>query len=866
MPLSLRAAASAACTTSDDPYEVLGVSRDATALLIKRAYLRLALKHHPDKGGDEDTFKKIVAAYDTLKSGDNLGGVFSCAGDVRDEINRLEKELEELNRGWSARERERSTKQMQRERLKAAQFADREAGRSLQQNWSVAQHRDAEMKKARPPGVMLDWSRAPISQRPNAASAREQPFIYNGETQWQSSIDSCTIVLHPGDQQWQTHSAELQRAIDVIEHQQRAMEALSAWQQLPNHQQALAALELRLVVLESNDTQCLSPEHSVLPGNCFVLTLPSGEQLILRNATQPITGNKLAQWARWRRWPSGELVEVRSRAIGQNEIDAKARAHEDAVDAELDRRDVAAKIEFNEKQLELAQERNMIGRKRAKNAEQSAALKQTLMQCDAKQKEEEARIGERMAPFVTADNQEHLRADCGLKWGLRADAKLGEASKVRAKENASRAARERDLRLGVDVVITGLEKRPELNGTRAHIMERDATGCRFIVEFARDGGAHKLSLRPECLRRAVPAASAPASAPAPDLAPTSDSDDDITSLAARAAASAGAAAGAAAATVAGASSKRKQEPAGLTALPANAANAGRKRVKVEVPDVEYRGERAGSSSGVVKQEVKREPKREPDAVEVSDSDEDDRPLHIRAAAAAPPEPSVKVDADATGAAAVASSVKEEREGPAAEGPAAAPGPRGEALAGCRVRIWWHHDKAWFAGRVLKYYASSGKCRVAYDDGERKNHPLDDSGTERWELIAPASSAGAASAAPADDADVLLEAAADAGGRYPRRRNAPRQMKVEESMIDGQISCPSCREMIRPVSERGCNLVTCHSDAHHPRYFYFCFYCRRELPGGESYCHACPRRVDGTTRRKRQEQQNEWNRQHPVDIE
>ncbi len=36
-------------SSSDDPYEVLGVPFDATPLAIKRAYLRLALKHHPDK-------------------------------------------------------------------------------------------------------------------------------------------------------------------------------------------------------------------------------------------------------------------------------------------------------------------------------------------------------------------------------------------------------------------------------------------------------------------------------------------------------------------------------------------------------------------------------------------------------------------------------------------------------------------------------------------------------------------------------------------------------------------------------------------------------------------------------------------------
>lgn len=33
---------------------------------IKKSYRKLAMKHHPDKGGDEKTFKKITEAYDNL--------------------------------------------------------------------------------------------------------------------------------------------------------------------------------------------------------------------------------------------------------------------------------------------------------------------------------------------------------------------------------------------------------------------------------------------------------------------------------------------------------------------------------------------------------------------------------------------------------------------------------------------------------------------------------------------------------------------------------------------------------------------------------------------------------------------------------
>lgn len=47
-------------------YDVLAIAKDATAEQIKKAYRKLAMKHHPDKGGDELQFKELSKAYSVL--------------------------------------------------------------------------------------------------------------------------------------------------------------------------------------------------------------------------------------------------------------------------------------------------------------------------------------------------------------------------------------------------------------------------------------------------------------------------------------------------------------------------------------------------------------------------------------------------------------------------------------------------------------------------------------------------------------------------------------------------------------------------------------------------------------------------------
>ena len=49
-----------------DPYEILGIEPNASLQEAKISYKYLALKHHPDKGGDERLFNIITKAFQTI--------------------------------------------------------------------------------------------------------------------------------------------------------------------------------------------------------------------------------------------------------------------------------------------------------------------------------------------------------------------------------------------------------------------------------------------------------------------------------------------------------------------------------------------------------------------------------------------------------------------------------------------------------------------------------------------------------------------------------------------------------------------------------------------------------------------------------
>ncbi len=50
----------------EQPFQVLGVGANASKEEVERAYRLLASRHHPDRGGDEQTMARINAARDAL--------------------------------------------------------------------------------------------------------------------------------------------------------------------------------------------------------------------------------------------------------------------------------------------------------------------------------------------------------------------------------------------------------------------------------------------------------------------------------------------------------------------------------------------------------------------------------------------------------------------------------------------------------------------------------------------------------------------------------------------------------------------------------------------------------------------------------
>jgi hypothetical protein len=76
-------------------YDDLGLSSRCTFDEIKQRYRALAQQHHPDKGGDENLFKKIKLAYEVL-SDPSRRAEYDATGKIQEDIPIRTEALQEL--------------------------------------------------------------------------------------------------------------------------------------------------------------------------------------------------------------------------------------------------------------------------------------------------------------------------------------------------------------------------------------------------------------------------------------------------------------------------------------------------------------------------------------------------------------------------------------------------------------------------------------------------------------------------------------------------------------------------------------------------------------------------------------------------
>ena len=90
-------------TDTQTSYAILGVPKTATKAEIQTAYRKMALKHHPDKGGSQERFLQITAAYATVTDESNSRrhdireSTTATFGDLSDKLDGMGRGLEQAS-------------------------------------------------------------------------------------------------------------------------------------------------------------------------------------------------------------------------------------------------------------------------------------------------------------------------------------------------------------------------------------------------------------------------------------------------------------------------------------------------------------------------------------------------------------------------------------------------------------------------------------------------------------------------------------------------------------------------------------------------------------------------------------------------
>lgn len=166
------AASAAAEDATPQPYyyHVLGITREAIASDIKKAFRKLSRKHHPDKGGDPKKFQILRRAYDILTHG-KLRRVYDREGEdgvefmkeqmKKAEIRRTKREQKQADaEAEKAKQEEAEAERARKKAARAEAEAERIRAQEERREREMAERAEAEAAKARMDAVRKSAEKA----------------------------------------------------------------------------------------------------------------------------------------------------------------------------------------------------------------------------------------------------------------------------------------------------------------------------------------------------------------------------------------------------------------------------------------------------------------------------------------------------------------------------------------------------------------------------------------------------------------------------------------------------------------------------------------------------------------------------------
>lgn len=191
-------------------YSILGVDRRAPVAMIRKAYHRLALIHHPDKGGVEEDFRCLKEAYDALMD-----------QNLRYQHDRQVDREEEQQRQRQKQEDQRQREQARREQELRATLRKRQE----QVQWEALR---VEKERLRREEALRDQARREDERRKYEEAVRQQ---VRREEERRQREEFLRQQARLAEEQRQREEAQRQQA-RLAEEQRQREEALRVQEQV----------------------------------------------------------------------------------------------------------------------------------------------------------------------------------------------------------------------------------------------------------------------------------------------------------------------------------------------------------------------------------------------------------------------------------------------------------------------------------------------------------------------------------------------------------------------------------------------------------------------------------------------------------